>query len=46
MQNKIALITGGASGITRSVALHCARKGYNIRCSSVCSSRKRRCWKR
>jgi 3(or 17)beta-hydroxysteroid dehydrogenase len=26
---------GGVSLLTKSVALHCARKGYNIRCNSV-----------
>jgi 3(or 17)beta-hydroxysteroid dehydrogenase len=26
---------GGVRLLTKSVALHCARKGYNIRCNSV-----------
>jgi 3(or 17)beta-hydroxysteroid dehydrogenase len=26
---------GGVRSLTKSVALHCARKGYNIRCNSV-----------
>jgi 3(or 17)beta-hydroxysteroid dehydrogenase len=26
---------GGVRALTKSVALHCARKGYNIRCNSV-----------